>query len=194
MGLFTEIWDTLPPAPTCQLSICASAQADSLKNHLAGNIKKILQAPAPSAFYSQKGNTMRRFALTLLTLLALAPFALAQQNGDNLPQPNLNGKWTLRWFLGDKEAGTRNTIQLTETNGAFSGNFLADSGESCPITGTLENSKAVLHVTCAKFSISLDGLLKGNEIDGDFTAYGNSHGIFRMEKLTCWLPEGCGGA
>ncbi len=137
---------------------------------------------------------MRRFALTVLALLSLAPFALAQKNGDNLPKPNLNGKWTIHWFVDGKEAGTRNTINLTETNGTFSGSFLADSGESCPVTGTLDNAKAVLQVSCAKFAISLDGLLKGNEIDGDYTAYGNSHGSFRMEKLTCWLPEGCGGA
>lgn len=135
---------------------------------------------------------MRRLTLTLLALFVLAPFALSQKPASDPPAANLTGKWTATWLVSGKESGTRNTIHLTDASGAISGSFVADSGESCPVEGSLTNGNVVLHVSCAKFAIELLGQLQGLEINGSFLAYENSRGEFRMEKSICMLPEGCG--
>lgn len=100
----------------------------------------------------------------------------------------MTGKWKATWLNG----GTPNILQLTETNGVLAGAFLADGGESCPVAGTHREDKVSLHVTCAAWQIEMNGKLTEDGVAGDYSAYGNVSGAFKMEKMICMLPEGCG--
>jgi hypothetical protein len=108
---------------------------------------------------------------------------------------DISGKWKATWLSG----GTPNTITLTEKNGTVYGTFTAERytarpgvEDACPLTGTHVGGRISLHATCPNWDISLDGTLTDDStIEGGYVAYGNSVGKFRMEKVTCWLPEGC---
>jgi hypothetical protein len=136
---------------------------------------------------------MKLVALAFLTLLTLG--ASATLNAQTISaQPNdpthssLTGNWRITWLNG----GTPNKIQLADSDGAISGTFAKDSGESCPVTGSYTSGTITLQVTCTKFTVQMKGMLKDLEVTGNYVAYGKVAGEFKMEKLTCWLPEGCG--
>lgn len=135
---------------------------------------------------------MRRILISTFMLFTLSQFLVAQSALDNRPNPALSGQWTIHWIVNGQQTSTHNTLEISGNKDALGGNFKSDSGENCPISGSYSDGIALLHLRCAKFNIDLHGQLKGLELDGQFTESGNSKGLFRMEKSTCWLPEGCG--
>ncbi len=120
-----------------------------------------------------------------LLLTALTSSAFAQTAAQSA---EMTGKWRATWLSG----GPPNTIQLTETKGILAGTYLADGGESCLVAGTHLNDKVSLHVTCAVWKFEMNGKLTEDGVAGDYSAYGNVYGAFKMEKIVCMLPEGCG--
>jgi hypothetical protein len=136
---------------------------------------------------------MKLAALAFLTILTLGASASlnAQTTSAQTSDPihsSLTGNWRITWLKG----GTPNKIKLTDSDGAITGTFAEDVGESCPVTGSYASGTITLQVTCAKFTVQMKGQLKDLEVTGNYVAYGNATGEFKMEKLACWLPEGCG--
>jgi hypothetical protein len=118
---------------------------------------------------------------------------------------NLAGKWRITWLDNGKPVAKPNTINLTESGGdgkitTLSGNYLADDGEKCAVSGHKSNDtdrQLDMKVTCAKWSISFTGTVAvdGQQINGGYIAHrpaGPSLGDYVMDKIICMLPEGCG--
>ncbi len=136
---------------------------------------------------------MRQILITVILMFTLAPLAVAQAIEVMPPKTSLSGNWTIRWTASGQAAGKPDKLALSEQSGMISGNFKADSGESCPVEGSVTNGKVSLHVRCSVFSIEMNGEINGDGIDGAFSGNGDSKGNFHMERQICWLPEGCGG-
>lgn len=136
---------------------------------------------------------MKLFTLAALALLTFTTSGLLAQTTATQPndptKASLTGKWKVTWLNG----GTPNKLQLTDTDGNITGTFAADGGDSCVVAGTTSAGIVSLQVTCAKFNIQMKGQLKEMDVTGNYVAYGNVSGEFKMEKIICWLPEGCGG-
>ena len=140
----------------------------------------------------------RGFALLMLLAFTQAGISYAQAS-------DLSGKWKITWMENGKAVGTANTINLTEINGAgktttLSGNFIADDGEKCSVSGHRSSDterQLDMSVSCATWSISMNGAVAadGQQINGSYTVHypsGPHHGDYVMDKVICMLPEGCG--
>ncbi len=103
---------------------------------------------------------------------------------------DLTGKWKIAWLSG----GCPNTILLAQHPHHVDGAYTTCSQEACPISGTIVNNSVTLTLKCQKFDIKLEGALSSDQqtIDGTYFAYGNSSGKFKMDRIVCMLPEGCG--
>lgn len=107
----------------------------------------------------------------------------AQTAGDT----TLTGKWKFN---------SRSTMVLTETTGSVAGTFVESTGgEACPVTGTDTNGIVNLKVSCKtyRYNLKLEGLasLDNNNVRGKSLQNDIVPGDFTMERIICWLPEGC---
>lgn len=104
--------------------------------------------------------------------------------------------WKISWVNLEGNIGAPNTMKLTETMGRISGTYKADDGSACPVDGTTSEGVSLL-INCSQFSIKLEGKLgEDGTINGNYIYFVRtaSTGTFKMEKITCWLPEGCKSA
>jgi hypothetical protein len=124
-------------------------------------------------------------AVGTLVLFALLLGAALAQDSD------LAGSWEITWLAGGKP----NTVTLTDNKGDVSGTYVSDDGAACSASGTDLNGKVSLHVECAKWDIWMNGRLVDGAVNGDYTAYGNSTGKFRMVRfrrlVTCYHSGPC---
>jgi hypothetical protein len=117
--------------------------------------------------------------LTVVFLaLAFAVAVSAQSTG-------FAGKWKATWFQKGAESGTPNIITLkSASNGTFGGTYIADSGEECPISGSIATDRKItISVVCSKFGIKMTGTPSrdNQSISGDYT-YTYSTGQFKMQR------------
>jgi hypothetical protein len=112
---------------------------------------------------------LSRVVMLAATLLGMA---LAQSS-------DLAGNWKITWLSGGKP----NTVTMTDNQGDVSGNYVSDDGTGCPTSGTNLKGKVSLHVECAKWDIWMNGRLADGSVSGDYTAYGNATGKFKMDRF-----------
>jgi len=132
-------------------------------------------------------------------LAALLMLAVAVGSAHGQTDGGLTGKWTAKWTV--PAGGKPNKITLADSEMLLTGTYTADSGEACPVKGSNVVGRVSFTVTCAKFTIKMLGDVshsmghpEDDEIDGTYTydfETGISTGRFRMDRDTCWLPEGC---
>ena len=96
----------------------------------------------------------------------------------------LSGSWTINW-PSDGKNQPQNDVSLTYRDGSFSGVYISDDKESCPVSGALaeKTGHAIFHIRCAKWGIELEGTaaLNGKTIKGDYNWPG-SDGPFTLIK------------
>jgi hypothetical protein len=121
----------------------------------------------------------------ILGLILLAKHAHAQNAGDT----TLTGKWDFR--LG---TNLPNRMELTDDKSLVTGTYARTIKEVCPVTGTDNNGIINLKVICAdKYHFTLEGIesLTDQTAHGTYLVNGRVSGNFTMERVTCFLPEGC---
>jgi hypothetical protein len=121
--------------------------------------------------------------LVILMLFGSVQTLAAQSAGDT----TLTGKWKFN---------NRSTMVLTETAGSVTGTWQdAVGSEACPVTGTDTNGIVNLHVACKtyRYDLKLEGLasLNNNMVRGKSLQNDLVPGDFMMERIICFLPEGC---
>ena len=64
----------------------------------------------------------------------------------------------------------------------------------CPVKGGALVSTFNLTAVCSRDQIEFNGTIQPDgTITGTYKMGMESGRTFKMEKITCWLPEGCGG-
>jgi hypothetical protein len=120
---------------------------------------------------------MLKSVIILGGLLApvFADGAFAQGGAD------LSGQWTVTW-----DNNSQNAMSVALTGDRFSGNYINDAKESCPVTGNLdtESSRLALQIVCPSWDIRMQGRASsdGKVIEGNYQAYIDATGTFTMSK------------
>jgi hypothetical protein len=138
---------------------------------------------------------MKRFGLFILVLLA-ALSASAQTT-------SLDGKWNIEWLRLDGTSYTprnKQPITLTVADVIVGGTYVNDENEACDVRGTFIGRGIEFTVQCSAWRIDFMGDVSNDNqtINGTYTVppggkYVNgTHGYFRADRNTCFLPEGCG--
>jgi hypothetical protein len=123
------------------------------------------------------GVYMRLFPLGVFLYLFLGFISSAMAES---PAPvDLTGSWTFTW--GDDSANT-NPVTLKHAAGTITGTYTNDSKEICPVVGRLTSTGVLLVVMCPGWDIKCDGSIAGTMISGQYLAYGDSSGTFKMSK------------
>ncbi len=121
---------------------------------------------------------MSKTVVCLLALLALVFVGSAFC----LSGSQLSGDWTVT-FAND--AKYQNEMSFTYSDGNFSGTYINDSKDSCPVSGTLAEATGhlILHIKCPKWGIELEGTASsdGKTIKGDYN-WPSGNGPFTMAK------------
>ena len=99
-------------------------------------------------------------------------------------------------LTGTWKFNNRSKMVLTENTGNVTGTFQESTGgEACPVTGTDANGIVNLKVSCKtyRYDLKLEGLAKldNNEVYGKSLQNDIVPGEFTMERIICFLPEGC---
>jgi len=93
-----------------------------------------------------------------------------------------SGKWQVRWLSND----SRNPMTLSQASGNFTGTYINDAKDRCPISGEFAAAtrQVTLRIACPKWGIEMEGYasLDGKLIVGKYVAYGNAVGGFTMTK------------
>jgi hypothetical protein len=120
---------------------------------------------------------MRLVTLGLASCIAVAGTASAQS-----PQRlDVSGSWAFTW---DNNAANTNVADLTQGAGTFTGTYVNDNKEKCPLAGRMSSPTAVsLTIVCPRWEIKADGSITDERtVAGSYTAYGTSKGTFRMSR------------
>ena len=96
-------------------------------------------------------------------------------------QPDLTGSWTFTW---DGDAKNANPADLKQGAGTFSGIYVNDAKDKCPIAGRMASPTAIaLTIACPKWEIRAEGSIRNaNSVSGNYVAYGSSKGTFQMSR------------
>ena len=97
---------------------------------------------------------MSKTIVCLIALLALVfPGSAFSLNGNEL-----SGDWTVTWPNNENKQN-QNDMSLTYSDGSFSGTYINDGKDSCPVSGALAkaNGHLILHIKCPKWGIEMDG-------------------------------------
>ena len=124
---------------------------------------------------------MSKTIVCLIALLALVfPGSAFSLNGNEL-----SGSWTVTWPNNENKQN-QNDMSLTYSDGSFSGTYINDGKDSCPVSGALAkaNGHLILHIKCPKWGIEMDGTASadGKMAKGTYWAYGDASGPFTMTK------------
>jgi hypothetical protein len=97
------------------------------------------------------------------------------------PQVDLSGSWTFTWDNDDKNT---NRVTLRQEAGTFTGAYMNDSGQSCPVAGRFSSATGiVLVIMCPGWDIESEGsIVSSSLITGKYLAYGDSAGDFRLSR------------
>lgn len=97
------------------------------------------------------------------------------------PTPvDLTGSWTFTW---DNDSANTNPVTLKHEAGTITGNYINDSKEKCPVVGRLTSAASVLLIVmCPDWDIKAEGSIAGVAISGQYMAYGDSTGTFKLSK------------
>jgi hypothetical protein len=118
--------------------------------------------------------------------------------------PDLTGRWGVT-YVTHEGGGTRPSVYITlfvstataeHPMDELSGIYRDDTGNICPVKGGALATAFNLTAVCPKDQIEFNGAIQP---DGTITGtykylyVGLDQGTFKMEKIICWLPEGCSG-
>jgi len=124
---------------------------------------------------------MSKTVICLIALLALIfPGSAFCLHGNQL-----SGSWTVTWA---NDAKNQNAMSLTykDDDGSFSGAYINDSKESCPVSGSFARttSHLTLLVKCSTWEIEMEGTASSDakSVKGSYRAYGDAAGTFTMTK------------
>lgn len=109
-------------------------------------------------------------------------FCLAGQGLAQAPQRmSLEGSWTFIW---DNDAKNTNTSALKQGAGTFTGTYVNDAKDQCPVAGRMTSASAIaLTIVCPKWEIRAEGSITNAQlVVGNYVAYGSSKGTFRMSR------------
>jgi hypothetical protein len=123
------------------------------------------------------GESMKScFAAALLSVF-IACTALAQTT----PQVDLSGSWTFMW---GNDPANKNPAELKQGAGTFTGTYINDAKDKCPIAGRMSSPTRVsMTIVCPKWEIKADGsTTDARTVVGNYTAYGNTKGAFQMVR------------
>lgn len=96
-------------------------------------------------------------------------------------QVNFTGAWTFAWNHSYKNI---NHASLTQEGGAFTGTYINDKKEKCPIVGRMSSPTAVtLTIVCPGWNLKADGVVENSQlVSGSYKAYETSVGTFTMSR------------
>lgn len=134
------------------------------------------------------------FSAPVLAALLMLAVAFGRAHGQTKPsKQGVAGKWIATWV--SPAGGKPNKVKLTDSEMLVEGTYTADSGASCPVSGSNVVGRFAVTVTCPSFTIRMVGDVKtADKIEGTYTdeyGYGIVTGTFRMDRDTCVLPDGC---
>ncbi len=93
----------------------------------------------------------------------------------------LAGNWLALW-----PNNTRNSMSLTYTGRGFTGTYVSDDGERCPVGGNADprTANVAFQVQCRSWSVRMEGAVSadGRTITGTYRAYVNASGDFTMVR------------
>jgi hypothetical protein len=112
--------------------------------------------------------------------------------------PDLSGRWGVTYEGGSERPGVHITLFVSTATAEhpmdeLSGIYKDDTGSICPVKGGAFGNVFNLTVVCSKDQIEFNGTIQpdGNIITGTYKMGMESGRTFKMEKISCWLPEGC---
>lgn len=96
-------------------------------------------------------------------------------------QVNFTGAWTISW---NHSATNINHVTLRQGAGVFTGTYINDKKEKCPIVGRMSSPAAVtLTIVCPGWNIKADGVVENSKlVSGSYIAYETSSGTFTMSR------------
>jgi hypothetical protein len=132
----------------------------------------------------------------LLAVFFLPAFLMAAQN-----TPDLTGRWGCYFSEGGRP-GAYITLFASRDEprpwagldlSGLSGTYQNDTGDVCPVQGTVIGGSLDITVTCFRYEIKMSGQVQSDDPNIILGSYqlGAYVGKLRMEKYTCFLPEGC---
>ncbi len=90
----------------------------------------------------------------------------------------ITGQWSVSW-----QNGTPNELSLRKTGGGFSGFYINDNGDACPIQAKRFNNTNEFLIQCPKWNIKCRVTSRSNgRWSGNYLAYGNAIGTFVMTR------------
>ena len=110
------------------------------------------------------------FCLAVTKSLAQAP-----------QQTSLEGSWTFIW---DNDSKNTNTGDLKQGAGTFTGTYINDAKDKCPLVGRMTSPTAItITIVCPRWEIRTAGSITNSQlVVGNYVAYGSSKGTFQMSR------------
>ena len=96
-------------------------------------------------------------------------------------QMDFGGSWTFTW---DNNPRNMNLGDLKQGTGTFTGTYVNDAKDKCPLVGRMSSPTAVtLTIVCPLWEIRADGSITNSQlVVGSYVAYGSSRGTFQMSR------------
>ncbi|MGH8106237.1 MAG: hypothetical protein ACREO1_04925 [Arenimonas sp.] len=119
---------------------------------------------------------MRLVLIPLALGLSLAASASPSHTAD---QTGFTGAWTFTW---ENDPNNTNHADLEQGTGTFTGTYINDAKEKCPLVGRMSSPTTVsLTIVCPDWEIKADGSITNSRLlGGSYRAYGSTSGIFTM--------------
>src|SRR5688500_2400979 len=81
--------------------------------------------------------------------------AVTQALAQALQQMSLEGAWTFVW---DNDSRNTNASNLKQGAGTFTGTYINDANDQCPVAGRMTSAKAIaLTIVCPRWEIRAEG-------------------------------------
>ena len=121
--------------------------------------------------------------MRLVLFAGMLCFCLAVTKGlAQAPQQmSLEGSWTFIW---DNNSKNTNAGNLKQGAGTFTGTYINDAKENCPLVGRMTSPTAItIAIVCPRWEIRADGSITNSQlVVGNYVAYGSSKGTFQMSR------------
>lgn len=119
--------------------------------------------------------------MRLVWITATLCLSIAATAGLAQPPMDLAGSWMFTW---DNDPKNANPGDLKPGPGTFTGTYINDSKDKCPLVGRLRSPTTVtITIVCPAWEIRAEGSITNSQlVVGSYVAYGSSKGTFRMSR------------
>jgi len=119
---------------------------------------------------------MKILFCTLVAFVTLVGINASAQTGSEL-----SGEWIVSW-----PNRTQNAMTLNYGPSGFSGTYVNDAKEQCPLKGgfRVKDRSVNFDIQCSQWTIRMQGTAAADlqTISGSYLAYGNAEGNFLMSR------------